>query len=358
VVAGAIVLGPRPKQSPSLQDAGAGDQAVQQMAEALWGGTAPRIFSGISFEELFKRIGLKPDFEVTAKDDVLYIHRRTSDAEIYFVSNQRNRFTELTAAFRAGNRAPELWDPATGEIRALPDFRVEAGVVRVPLHLDPYGSAFIIFRGDRKPTDSKNWPELKTAQTLTGPWQVSFPPRLGAPATATFQSLSSWTQHSESGIRFFSGTATYQTTFDYPAIGNQPSAMHLDLGNVAVIAEVELNGKNLGVLWKPPFRVRVDGAAKAGTNRLVVRVTNLWRNRMIGDAALPDDDVKWKSKGPRSEFFFPAQWPDWLVQGQPRPSGRIAFSTRKDFYTAEDPLLESGLLGPVTLQTSTPVTLR
>jgi hypothetical protein len=355
VTAGAVVLGPRPKQSPSLQDVGAGDQAVQQMAEALWGGANPRVFSDISFEELFKRIGLKLDFEpnaVATDADVLYIHRRTGDAEIYFVSNQENRPEELTAAFRAGNRTPEWWDPATGEIRALPDFRVEAGIVRVPLHLDPCGSAFIVFRGDRKPAAGKNWPELKTAQTLTGPWQVSFPPNLGAPATATFKSLSSWTKHSDPGIRFFSGTATYRTTFDMPSSDiRPPTSVFLDLGSLAVMAEVELNGKNLGVLWKPPFRVRVDGAAKAGTNQLVVKVTNLWRNRMIGDAALPADDVVWK---PKSTFFFPREWPEWLLQGQPRPSGRIVFCARKDVYTAEDPLLESGLLGPVTLQTAEP----
>ena len=115
------------------------------------------------------------------------------------------------------------------------------------------------------------------------------------------------------------------------------------------MAEVELNGKNLGVLWKPPFRVRVDGVAKPGANRLVVRVTNLWHNRMVGDATLPEDDVQWKEKG---TFYFPAQWPEWLLQGKPRPSGRVIFCTRKDVYTASDPLLESGLLGPVTLQTA------
>ena len=350
--AGAVVFGPRPKQSPCLQDIGAGDLALRKMAEDLWGGANPRVFSGISFEELFKRINLSPDFEpnaVAADADVLYIHRRAGDAEIYFVSNQKNRPEELNAAFRAGNRAPELWDPATGEIRALPDFRVEAGIVRVPLHLDPCGSAFIVFRGDRKPAAGKNWPELKTAQTLTGPWQVSFPPNLGAPATATFDKLSSWSENSEPGIRFFSGTATYRTEFDWKPETGKPE-IYLDLGQVDVMAEVELNGKNLGVLWKPPFRVRVDGVAKVGANTLVVKVTNLWRNRMVGDAALPDNDMNWKPRAPKSELFVPGGWPEWMLQGKPRPSGRITFCTRKEVYAAKDPLLQSGLLGPVTLQ--------
>ena len=353
VAAGAVVIGPRPKQSPSLKDIGAGDQAIGKIAGELWGGSKQRVFSGISFEELFQRIHLTADFEPNAaakEAEVLYIHRRVGNAEVYFVSNQENRFEELNAAFRAGNRAPELWDPATGEIRPLPDFRVEEGVVRVPLHLDPCGSAFVVFRGDRKPSAGKNWPDLKPTQTITGPWKVSFPPNLGAPATEIFQELSSWSKNSEPGIRFFSGRATYEKEFTIAAdLVAANRELVLDLGNVSVMAEVELNGKPLGVLWKPPFRVQVDGVAKAGANKLVVKVTNLWRNRMIGDAALPDDDIEWK---PKSTFFFPKQWPEWLLQGKPRPSGRIIFCARRDFYSAKDPLLESGLLGPVTLQTT------
>lgn len=366
--AGAVVMGPRPEQSPSLPDLGAGDQEVQKLAEELWGGPQPKISSDLSFEKVFDRIGLKPDFEwrSPAKDaDIIYTHRRLGETEIYFVSNQRDRTEEVVATFRAGNRAPEWWDPGTGEIRPLPDFQIQDGRVTLPLRLDPHGSAFLVFRGDRKPGSGKNWPDLKVAQTLEGPWQVSFPPKLGAPAKATFDSLKSWTENSEAGIRFFSGTAIYEKEFDWkPSAGKGTPEIFLDLGAVAIMAEVELNGKNLGVLWKPPFRVRVGEALKPGANKLVVKVTNLWRNRMIGDAALPDDDVVWK---PKAAYFFPAKWPDWLLQGQPRPSGRITFSTRRDprspagpidesesrsaiSYSAKDPLVESGLLGPVTLQ--------
>lgn len=99
------------------------------------------------------------------------------------------------------------------------------------------------------------------------------------------------------------------------------------------------------MLWKPPFRVRVDGAVKAGENRLVVYVTNLWRNRIIGDASLPDD-IEWTAKR------YPARWPDWLVQGKPRPGDRVAYCTRKSVYPANAPLRLSGLLGPVTLQSA------
>jgi hypothetical protein len=348
--AGAVILGPQPEQSPSLADLGDGDAKIRRLASKLWGKS---IQSGISFEQLFGRMSLKPDFTPNAKAadaEILYVHRRVDGAEIYFISNQKNRAEELTGDFRVSGLAPELWDAATGETRPLPDFRMDKELVRVPLRLEPFGSAFIVFRGDRKPAAGKNWSDFKPVQTLAGAWQVSFPPGLGAPATATFAKLASYTENERPGIRFFSGTATYEKAFDISpsAFRNPQSGLFLDLGEVGVIAQVELNGKDLGVLWKPPFRVRVDGAAKAGANRLVVRVTNLWRNRMIGDAAISADDVEWKTKGKRGEY--PAKWPDWLVAGRPRPSGRIAFCTRKEVYEKNDPLLPSGLLGPVTLQ--------
>ncbi|MEX0321690.1 MAG: glycosyl hydrolase [Puniceicoccaceae bacterium] len=344
VDAGAVVLGPRPKQSPSLQDFGVGDKELQELAEELWGGTNPDIYSKISFEELFKRIDLPPDFEFEEEVDVLYIHRSTGDAEIYFLSNQEDHSVELNASFRAGNHAPELWDPATGEIRLLPDFNIEEDVVHLPLRLDPYGSTFVVFRGNRKPSNGKNWLEMETVQTIGGPWGVNFPPNLGAPDKAMFDELDSWTDNPDPGIRFFSGTAIYQTSFEYQnpqqVADVQKPAQYLDLGNVAVIAEVELNGKNLGVLWKPPFRVPIDSALREGKNTLVVKVTNLWRNRMIGDEKIPEDDIP-----PR----FPRKWPDWLLQGKPRPSGRVTYNTHPDGYNAKDPLYQSGLLGPVTI---------
>jgi hypothetical protein len=191
-------------------------------------------------------------------------------------------------------------------------------------------------------------PALPAAVPLDGPWQVSFPPNLGAPAAATFDRLISWTEHPEPGIRFFSGTATYQKEFDLPAsLFGRDRELYLDLGPVEIIARVTLNGQQLPTLWKPPFRIRVDGVARPGSNRLEIRLTNLWPNRMIGDAALPDD-IPWQRAATGSAL--PARWPDWLLQGQPRPSGRIAFCTRKDVYAKDDPLLPSGLLGPVRFQ--------
>jgi len=185
--------------------------------------------------------------------------------------------------------------------------------------------------------------------TLTGAWKVRFAPNLGAPATATFPNLISWPTHPNPGIRYFSGSATYAKEFTVPAsfIGN---AIRLDLGDVKHFATVSLNGKQIAVLWKPPFALEVTGLVKKGLNHLEVKVTNLWPNRIIGDEQLPPD-VEWDGRHLK-------QWPDWLVQGKPRPkTGRITFATTK-YYDKNSPLMESGLLGPVTVQAAKRVVIK
>ena len=143
------------------------------------------------------------------------------------------------------------------------------------------------------------------------------------------------TEHDDFNVRYFSGTATYRTSFTAPG-SKTPGRTILDLGDVRVMAQVKLNGKDLGILWKAPFRVDVTDALKAGANDLEVRVTALWINRMIGDEWLPDD---------RGNL---ASWPQWLLQGKPSPTGRVTFAShrylRKDFKP-----WPAGLLGPVQL---------
>ena len=158
---------------------------------------------------------------------------------------------------------------------------------------------------------------------IIGPWDVRFPPNWGAPGQINLDCLSSLSDSTNAGVRYFSGTATYTKNFDWvPAAKSrrQRSETWLDLGEVQVMAQVELNGHDLGILWKPPFRVNVTGALQAGTNALEIRVADLWPNRMIGDAALPvAERFTWSSYEP---------------------------------FTKDSPLLKSGLLGPVKLQTA------
>ena len=399
---GATILAPRRAvQSPSLNDRGAGDAAVRESMTALWDDAVTavdrkigkgRFFGCHSFEEVFKEIGRVPDFEYSASNkdaEVLFVHRRAGATEIYFVSNQLNRQEKIRATFRAGTKAPEFWDPASGTmIRAGAYRQTKDGRVDVPLTLDPNGSVFVVFRDspaadhvvsdgavstvelfcdDKGALSARLWEagsfnvtldsgrdvdlklqELPAPVRLDGPWQLSFPPNLGAPASSTFGKLISWPVHDDPGIRFFSGTATYILDFDLPeSLFGTDRELFLDLGDVQVIARVTLNGNVLPTLWKPPFRINIDGAAKPGKNSISIRVTNLWPNRMIGDATLPDD-MEWQAAGKNSAL--PKSWPDWLVNGKPRPSGRIAFCTRSRVYSKNDPLLPSGLIGPVSIK--------
>ncbi len=185
---------------------------------------------------------------------------------------------------------------------------------------------------------------------VSGPWEVRFDPQWGGPAKpVTFEKLEDWSQHTDAGIRYYSGTATYRTTFP-SKIENPKSKMFLDLGQVAVMAEVKLNGKDLGILWKPPFRVDVTDALKPGENALEVKVVNLWINRMIGDEQLPEDSE-------RNANGTLKAWPQWVHEGKPSPTGRYTFTSWR-LWKKDAPLVASGLLGPVTLQFATQVPLR
>ena len=186
--------------------------------------------------------------------------------------------------------------------------------------------------------------DLPAPQRIAGAWDLSFPPNWGAPPAVRLDTLISWTEHTNAGVRYFSGTAFYQKDVEVPAdrlaAGRE---LWLDLGRVKDFAEVSLNGQDFGVLWKPPFRVNVTAAARPGANKLVVKVTNLWPNRLIGDEQLPPD-CEWDGKQLKA-------WPQWLLEGKPSPTGRLTFTTWHH-YTKDSPLLESGLLGPVTLCTA------
>ena len=185
--------------------------------------------------------------------------------------------------------------------------------------------------------------ELPDPLAVAGPWQVTFQAGRGAPAQAVFDPLLSWPERPEAGIRYFSGTATYRRTLDIPpSMLGKDRELHLDLGRVQVIAEVRLNGTNLGILWQGPYRVDLTTVARAGANRLEVEVTNLWPNRLIGDEQLPAD-IEWAGLPLK-------RWPDWLLQGSPRPEAQRVTFTTWHHWRKDSPLLPSGLLGPVVLR--------
>lgn len=467
VKAGATVVGPKPARSPSLSDSGAGDAEIRQTADDVWGacdGKAVtghscgrgRVYWGKDIRDILTAMKAGPDFEFTGKGSRLAsIHRRDGSAEIYFVSNQRDRRDTVECSFRVTGKLPELWHPDTGRMERMARFAQRGGRTIVPLSFDPAGSVFVVFREpsvgvapvadirrmdapsgarssarlfvlkavygilddpaksvdvtaqvaaqvedntlsveasnylagdpasmvvksmrvdysidgvrhsktvregqfldlpddksvgypdfeltldrDRRPVLTAWKPgayELTTASgrrtriqarsvpdpiTVPGPWEVRFDQKWGAPASTTFDRLTSWTEHGNPAIRYYSGTAEYVKGIDLPSsILGRDRVLSLDLGGLANLAEVSLNGRNLGILWKPPFRVDITGLVHAGKNSLRVRVTNLWVNRLIGDSALPQEKrLTWTTFNP---------------------------------YNPQSPLMPSGLLGPVMVR--------
>ena len=199
-----------------------------------------------------------------------------------------------------------------------------------------------VVRGNGKKTTLSIAP-LPAPISVKGPWKIDFPAGSGAPKSVSLDRLASWSENADGGVKYFSGTATYRTRFEVPnGVLAKGRVARLDLGDVAVIAEVRLNGKSLGTLWKPPFRVDVTDALKTGANELEVKVTNLWVNRMIGDEQLPDDS----DRNPGGTL---KSWPQWLAEGKPSPTGRYTFTSWR-MWGKGDALLKSGLLGPVSIQ--------
>jgi hypothetical protein len=322
---GATVVGDKPTATPSLADDA---KEFHSLADALWGSDAAGdhrygqglIISGKSLAEAIVDLKLDPDFSCSkpaADTTVWFVHRRLDDGDLYFVNNRQERAEHIEARFRVIGKEPELWHADTG-VAEPTSYRIEGNHTIVPLRLDPRDAVFVVFRQDTQQRERKiAEPIRKPLGAVAGPWQVRFPPGRGAPAQALFKELESWTTQSDSGIKYFSGTATYETHLNVPASWlAQGQRVEIDLGVVKNLAEVLVNGKSAGVLWKAPFRIDVAELLHRGINRLAVRVTNLWPNRLIGD---------------RQPNALP-----------------VAFTTFNP-YSRDSPLLESGLLGPVTI---------
>jgi hypothetical protein len=351
IAGGATIIGNAPKKSPSLVNYPACDQEVSQMAAKIWSKVIPVPESGY-----VKGKDLYPDYETTTSllkkknliedftssgNEIRFIHRSTGSADIYFVSNRTGQKVSTNCRFRMENGTPALWDPLTGEISPIPKFERHQQVCEIPMQFEPDQSFFVVFdkkaksRGIPKAT---NFPELTEVMHLQNSWTVFFDPNWGGPGKVKFDSLTDWSTSQDKGIRYFSGTAIYETDFDLPQTFdiNQHGDLYLDLTEVYNLAQITLNGKDLGVIWTNPRRVKITQALLKTGNKLTIRVANLWPNRLIGDASRPyDGQVNNK-------------WPEWLLKGLPRTSGRYTF-TSYDYYKKDGKLLKSGLMGPVRI---------
>jgi hypothetical protein len=336
VLDGAILLGPKPSRDVTLADYPRCDQQVQAIAERMWGpgkieqnadrpyGKGRVIADRKRVREILQQLGIGPDFSYTSPDnqaDLDYIHRRTPNADIYFVSNTKMEDAVADCTFRVSKRLPQFWYPDTGKIEPCNQYTYIPGGTKLRLRLPPAGSVFVVFSGvapEAAPTPSPE-PLIKTVATLelTGPWELRFPPNLGAPPSYIFEKLVSWTEIPDDGIKYFSGTATYIKEFEVPAsMVSDGCRLELDLGQVRNVADATLNGKPLGIAWKPPFSYNVTSLIRVGKNELKVEIVNTWANRLVGDAKLPREK-------------------------------RVTRLTQKVHINGP---LESGLLGPVQLR--------
>ncbi|WP_421846740.1 glycosyl hydrolase [Novosphingobium sp.] len=313
---GATLIGERPTGSPALQD----DPATfARIADALWnGGTGKgRVLASHDPDAALMALGISPDvfyLKAAADSAVRFVHRKTADADIYFITNRKNRVEATKLTFNVAGKAAEWWDAASGKASPL-GYWSDSGHTEIAMTLQPWQSGFVVFRKDGPASRTIPAAVRTPVNTLTGPWSLTFQPGRGAPASVTLPALADWTKNSDPGVRYFSGTATYHQTIKVPAT-KPGQRLILDLGDVRDLAEVIVNGKSAGILWKPPYAADVTGLTRPGTNRVEIRVTNLWVNRLIGDA-----------------------------QPGAKP---ITFTTLKT-YRADAPLRPSGLLGPVTL---------
>ncbi len=320
VNAGAIVVGPKPVDSPSLAD----DQAeFQTIADQLWGTgmDKAKVNASQTIAQALSELGVVPDFDyLNPRQDIslMFVHRRLSDGDVYWVNNRNNRIEAVDAVFRVEGKAPEIWHPDTGEIEPS-SYSVAGGRTAVPLRLQPNDAVFVVFRrAAAAPSRTVPSPVETKLARIDGSWNVAFQAGRGAPDAIRLDTLSSWSDSSDPGVKYFSGTGTYTKTIKVPGDWFRKGAgLWLDLGDVKNLAEVAVNGRSVGIVWKTPFRVDVTPALKPGDNNFEIKVTNLWVNRLIGDQ-------------------------------QPDVTKKYTY-TAMQFYGPDSPLLPSGLLGPVEM---------
>ena len=310
VAAGLSVVGPAPTKSPSMQHGiFEADERVKELSEKIWNGSAKGLAypDGTPLNRVMDDLGVRPDFTYEREGKLLFIHRTLgADGDIYFISNQEDAPVTVTPSFRADPAfRAELWDPLTGKV---------TGWDGKSLSLERLQSVFVVFRKNAaKPAGSPR-PAAQSGTPLSGPWTVDFAASAGNPAfTRTFDNLTDWTEHPDPAVRTYSGQAVYRNTF----MVSRKGSVTLDLGEVMVLATVRVNGREAGGVWTYPYRLDITDLVQEGENTLEITVFNNWRNRLIADEALPED-----------------QRGTW---------------TNIQPYGAGEALQASGLLGPVTL---------
>lgn len=310
---GGTIIGIPPIGSPSLQDYPHCDEKVLNLARKMWTSNFSdsqssekriipygkgRILMNATLEEAFSLLNIIPDCSIKSGIPVLYTHRTLKDKgmEIYFLTNQSDEAIYVSPQFRVeNNMQPELWNAVTGTIRILPEFERKNEVTSIPLKLEAHESVFVVFQKTHSRIAeqvTQNTPCYEDIYTLTTPWIVNFESDSikRGPEKVIFSQLSDWSQNKNKRIKYFSGTAHYQTEFNLEYIPE--GKLFLNLGKVYAMAKVKVNNKEVGGVWTEPYQVNITGMLRKGKNKIEIQVVNTWLNRILGDLYLPEKDRK------------------------------------------------------------------
>ena len=283
-----------------------------------------RLIKGFYDVPSFEIIGLEKDFYATddaSKQTVnlAWNHRTCHEKEIYFVANQEELKRNLELSFRVSGKIPELYFPVSGETKECKSWSTKNGRTNIPFQFEENESVFVLFEKETSETHKQtgnNRTDLQTVKTLEGEWKVAFDKSFGGPDNpVVFEGLSDWSKNKNEKIKYYSGTAVYRKSFEWNSDLDQK--IWIDVGEVNNLAEVKVNGEICGIAWTAPFRVEISKLLKEGTNQLEIAVTNTWANRLIGDQLLPENE-------------------------------RIT-QTTSSYRLEGRPLLNAGLMGPVSL---------
>lgn len=359
---GACIVGPRPLKSSGLSGYPTVDSEIQKLSAEVWGdcdGTNVRkhkygkgtVYCGMSVAEVMKDMAVEKDLEILAGgNSIVWTHRKTADADIYFVANQSRKPVGAEILFRVAGMLPEIWDAEKGTTTQKVTWEKEDGRTKVSLELESLQSLFVIFRKQTKDTGSGKSIDVSESivSEIAGPWKVLFKPvKAQESFEVNMDSLYDWTISADKRLKYFSGTATYSKNVHLIKKEiKDAQAVYLDLGKVGGIVSLKINGREVAVLWKHPFKADITRYVKPGKNVFEIEVTNTLTNCLIGDEQYPLDikfgRLDYAGKVFRGRWLL--EYPKWLYTGDKRPTERKTFTTY-NYYRQDSPLLPSGLLG-------------
>jgi len=374
---GAIIVGDKPKNIAEIKNSPWSQKDGRTSINQLWAkgpNKKGKIISGITPIKMLNDLNVPPDFKYPDNESFLldFIHYKKNDLDFYFIRNTSDEWVSRQCSFRQQDKVPEIWDPVTGKIISVEIFHQNNDYISMPVTLPPHGSQLIAihktapvphytritmdgqhpplleFTNDgfhllkdgmvelKRPNQSKSINNKVQSQVLEGAWELIFPEDWGAPPKAVFPELTSWTNSDIEGIKYFSGTVTYKRTFQYhiPSNSSDNRKIYLDLGNLSKVGEVWLNDRHVGIAWSKPYKFDVTNIIEPGDNYLIVEVANTWSNRLTGDAITGKNFTN-------TNISKTVVAKSGILPGD---------QTRVPW--AEVPLIESGLLGPVSIKTT------